>query len=50
MKTNDIATELDRAFAAATRNALMDGVVLATRLTPCTPSTKHSMPNMPLVN
>ena len=30
MKTSDIATELDRAFAAARRNALMGGLGLAT--------------------
>ena len=29
MKTHDIATELDRAFAAATRHALMNGVVIS---------------------
>ena len=32
MKTSDIATELDRAFAAATRNALMSGVVIGDML------------------
>ena len=35
MKTRDIATELDRAFAAATRHALMNGVVINDRLDPC---------------
>jgi hypothetical protein len=34
MKTHDIATELDRAFAAATRNALMNGVVISDTIDP----------------
>ena len=34
MKTSDIATELDRAFAAARVNALMDGVVLGDTIDP----------------
>ena len=34
MKTHDIATELDRAFAAATRHALMDDVVISDMLNP----------------
>ena len=34
MKTNNIATERDRAFAAATRNALMSGVVISDMLDP----------------
>ena len=34
MKTNNIATELDRAFAAATRNSLMSGVVISDMLDP----------------
>ena len=34
MKTHDIATELDRAFAAARRNALMGGVVIGDMLDP----------------
>lgn len=29
MNTNNIATELDRAFVAARRNALMDGAVVS---------------------
>ena len=47
---SNITTELNRAFAAARVNALMGGVTLATRLTHCPPSTKHSRPHMPLVN
>jgi hypothetical protein len=50
MKTSDIATELNRAFAAARVNALMGGVELGDTVDPCTPFTKHSRPNMPLVN
>ena len=34
MKTHDIATELNRAFAAATRHALMNGVVISDMLDP----------------
>ena len=34
MKTGDIATELDRAFAAARVNALMGGVVLGDTIDP----------------
>ena len=34
MKTHDIATELDRAFAAATRAALMNGVVISEMVDP----------------
>ena len=34
MKTRDIATELDRAFAAATHNALMNGVVISDMVDP----------------
>ena len=34
MKTHDIATELDRAFAAATRHALMNGVVISDMIDP----------------
>ena len=34
MKTRDIATELDRAFAAATRHALMIGVVIGDMVDP----------------
>ena len=34
MKTHDIATELDRAFAAARRNALMGGLAIGDRLDP----------------
>ena len=34
MKTRDIATELDRAFAAATRHALMNGVVISDMVDP----------------
>ena len=34
MKTRDIATELDRAFAAATRHALMNGVAVSDMLDP----------------
>ena len=34
MKTSDIATELDRAFAAARVNALMGGVVMGDTVDP----------------
>ena len=34
MKPHDIATELDRAFAAATRHALMNGVVISDMVDP----------------
>ena len=34
MKTSDIATELDRAFAAAKVNALMGGVVMGDTVDP----------------
>ena len=34
MKTSDIATELDRAFAAARGNALMSGVVISDMVDP----------------
>ena len=34
MKTRDIAIELDRAFAAATRYALMNGVMIGDRVDP----------------
>ena len=34
MKTRDIAIELDRAFAAATRHALMNGVMIGDRVDP----------------
>ena len=34
MKTRDIANELDRAFAAATRHALTDDVVIGDMLDP----------------
>ena len=34
MKTNTIATELDRAFAAATRHALMNDVAICNVLDP----------------
>ena len=34
MKTRDIANELDRAFAAATRHALMNGVVINDMIDP----------------
>jgi uncharacterized membrane protein YcfT len=34
MKTRDIATELDRAFAAARVNALMGGVVMGDTIDP----------------
>ena len=34
MKTHDIATELDRAFAAARVNALMGGVVIGDTIDP----------------
>jgi hypothetical protein len=34
MKTSDIATELDRAFAAARVNALMGGVVMGDTIDP----------------
>ena len=34
MKTRDIATELDRAFAAARANALMGGVVMGDTIDP----------------
>ena len=34
MKTSDIATELDRAFTAATRHALMDGVEISDMVDP----------------
>ena len=34
MKTRDMRTELDRAFAAVTRNALMSGVVIGDKLDP----------------
>ena len=34
MKQHDIATELDRAFAAATRHALMNGVVIGDMVDP----------------
>ena len=34
MKPRDIATELGRAFAAATRNALMSGVVISDMVDP----------------
>ena len=32
MKTRDIAIELDRAFAAATRHALMNGVMIGDKV------------------
>ena len=34
MKASDIATELDRVFAAATRNAVMSGVVISDMIDP----------------
>ncbi len=34
MKSSNIATELDRAFAAATRHALMNGVVISDTIDP----------------
>ena len=34
MKPHDIATELDRAFAAATRHALMNGVEISDMVDP----------------
>ena len=34
MKSSNIATELDRAFAAATRHALMNGVVISDMVDP----------------
>ena len=34
MKTRDIATELDRAFAAATRHALMNDVMIGDKVDP----------------
>ena len=34
MKQHDIATELDRAFAAATRHALMNGVKISDKVDP----------------
>ena len=34
MKSSNIATELDRAFAAATRHALMNGVVISNTIDP----------------
>ena len=34
MKTRNIATELDRAFAAARRSTLMSGVAISDRLDP----------------
>jgi hypothetical protein len=34
MKTHDIATELDRTFAAARRSVLMDGLAIGDRLDP----------------
>ena len=40
MKTRDIATELDRAFAAATRHALMNGVVINDTIDPLYASHK----------
>jgi hypothetical protein len=40
MKIHDIATELDRAFAAATRHALMGGVMIADTVAPLYPIHK----------